>query len=181
VRDHRGKDIQIKKSAMKKLVFLSVAALSVVALSGQRASAWKQFKFGIGANIEGSSGGNSLLWGALKGQQPPAPGYGGGYPGVPPGPYGPGYGGGYPGVPAGPYGPGFGGFGAGVGGGMVGPLGFNIGNETAPPPMSLPRATQSNKVQPVNYSYGQDGYVDGGYYLPVGYDVYQPPFYWPGR
>jgi hypothetical protein len=154
---------------MKKLVFLSVAALSVVALSGQRACAWKQFKFGVGANIEGSAGGNNILWGVWKSQQPPAPGFGGGYPGG----------------PAAPYGPGFGGFGGGYGGGygrgMGGPLGFNMGTETAPPPMSLPGGTQSNKVQPVNYSYGQDGYVDGGYYLPVGYDVYQPPFYWPGR
>src|SRR6516225_2120080 len=91
VRDHWGVDFRTAKNAMKKLVFLSVAALSVVALSGQRACAWKQFKFGVGANIEGSAGGNNILWGVWKSQQPPAPGFGGGYPGGPAAPYGPGF------------------------------------------------------------------------------------------
>jgi hypothetical protein len=147
---------------MKKLVIMSVAALTILALTSQRASAWKQFKFGVGLNLEGSGGGNNLLWGLYKSQQPPAQGYGG-----------------YQGPQGSPYGPNFGGYGGGMGGGFgggFGGLGYNIGTETAPPPLALPGGPQSNKVQPVNYEFDPLG----GYGLPVGYEGYTPPSYWPG-
>src|SRR5262249_41779368 len=47
--------------------------------SHQQASAWTNFRFGIGLNVEWQSGGNSFLWGAICNGQPPGPqffGYG---------------------------------------------------------------------------------------------------------
>jgi hypothetical protein len=58
---------------MKKFLMLNVLALALVAVSSQPASAWCKFNFGIGANIGWTTGGNCLLWGAAKGQQPPPP------------------------------------------------------------------------------------------------------------
>src|SRR5262249_44722016 len=59
---------------MKKFLLTSVLALPFLAFAHQDASAWHQFKFGVGMNLEGSSGGNSFGWGLWKSQQPPAPG-----------------------------------------------------------------------------------------------------------
>jgi hypothetical protein len=62
---------------MKKILLASLLALPLLAVSQQRASAWCQFKFGVGLNLEGSSGGNCLAWGLWKSDQPPPPaGYG---------------------------------------------------------------------------------------------------------
>jgi hypothetical protein len=137
---------------MKKFLVLSVATVTLLALSGQRASAWKQIKFGVGLNLEGSSGGNNLLWGLAKGQQPPAQGFGGGYPGA------------FPAPMAAPYGVGLGG------------PGYQIGQETEP---LTPPQPASNKVQPVGYL--PYDYAPAEYYLPEEYANYLPPFYWPGR
>jgi hypothetical protein len=137
---------------MKKLLVLTVLALSVLALSGQQASAWSKFKFGVGANISWTCSGNSLLWGAY--QTSPLPG--GGDPYGYPGPIGygdPGYSGG----------PGYYGDNAAM------------NNQTGPAPaVQDPAAGQ--KIKPVdyqNYWYGQNGYQ------PVGY--YQAPSYWYGN
>jgi len=77
---------------MKKVTILCALAVTALALTCQDAFAWKQFKFGIGTNLEASGGGNSFGWGLWKSQQPPAPGYGG-FQGGYPGQAGPGYGG----------------------------------------------------------------------------------------
>src|SRR5437879_642869 len=79
----RGQPLLLETYPMKKILVLSVSALTVLAISGQNASAWSEFKFGVGLNLAYKGGGNNILWGAYKSQQPPAPGYPG-YPGVDP-------------------------------------------------------------------------------------------------
>jgi hypothetical protein len=168
-----GQGFWNKKSIMKKLLVLSVVAVTILALSGQRATAWKQFKFGVGLNLEGSGGGNNFLWGAYKSQQPPA--QGGGYPGAIPG----GYPGAIPGGMGGGYGPNFdGGFGPNFGAAAT--PGYDIGQETPPPPTPLPANPTPNRVQPVDY---QAGFYGQNLYRPVGYApaAYQLTPYWPGR
>jgi hypothetical protein len=67
---------------MKKVLVLSFLALGALAVSEQKASAWANFKFGIGANLSYTSGGNSFGWGLWT--NGPAPGCcapEGGYPG----------------------------------------------------------------------------------------------------
>lgn len=67
---------------MKKTLALGLAALALLACSQQKASAWSKFNFGIGANIGWEGGGNSVLWGVLKGG--PTPGmYDHGFGGAP--------------------------------------------------------------------------------------------------
>jgi hypothetical protein len=59
---------------MKKFFLMSAAALLALGLSQQQASAWANFKFGIGLNICYTSGNNCLLWGLVRnGQVPPFP------------------------------------------------------------------------------------------------------------
>jgi hypothetical protein len=61
---------------MKKLLAASVLALALVAGSQQPASAWCNFKFGVGLNMEFSSGNNNCFWGMFKsGQVPDGSGY----------------------------------------------------------------------------------------------------------
>jgi len=134
---------------MKKFLLTSVLALPFLAFAHQDASAWHQFKFGVGMNLEGSSGGNSFAWGLWKSQQPPAPG---GY-----GPGGPG-----------PYG----GFGGGYGGFMGGPVsafpgtGYDI--DAAPTPTTAePPAALPSGVKKAGYWYG---YQPTSYYSGYGYD-----------
>jgi hypothetical protein len=77
---------------MKKLFVASALALALTMASHQRASAWSEFKFGVGLNFGWVGGGNSVLWGAYRsaptpggqdlpshylGSVPAAPGYGG--------------------------------------------------------------------------------------------------------
>jgi hypothetical protein len=64
---------------MKKLLLLSVLGLPLLAVTPERASAFVNFKFGIGMNLEYTSGGNCCLWGLWK--NGPGPGYGYGPPG----------------------------------------------------------------------------------------------------
>jgi hypothetical protein len=56
---------------MKKLLAASALALALVAGIQQPASAWCHFKFGVGLNMEFSSGNNNLLWGLHKSGQVP--------------------------------------------------------------------------------------------------------------
>lgn len=81
---------------MKRLAF-GVAAVALVLASQQQASAWSKFNFGVGLNVGWQGGGNSVLWGVLKGR--PLPGDGG---------YGDGGGPGLGGAPGFGPGPGFG-------------------------------------------------------------------------
>jgi hypothetical protein len=145
---------------MKKVTILSALAVAALALTCQDAFAWKQFKFGVGMNLEGSAGGNNLLWGLYKSQQPPSPGYGG-FPGGYPGQAGPGFGG-------------FGGMGGFGGYGGVGGMGYSVGQELAPTPSALPPGTVPNRVQPVNYQ--PFPAAPTGYYLPGAFDSYLPPY-----
>jgi hypothetical protein len=167
---------------MKKIVALSVMALAVLALSGQKASAWSNIKFGVGLNLSYTGGGNNFLWGAYKSQQPPAQGYGAVPPPVP---------GGIPPAMPGAFGPGFGGYGPGFGGGFdggygaQGAAGYNLGQEAAAAPAAQ-GSTPPSKVEPVNYqtpSYNPNPYLQAGYGLPVGYQSNQAPApsYWYGR
>ncbi len=55
---------------MKKILALGLLAIAISAVSHQQASAWVNSRFGIGMNIDWSSGGNSLLWGAWRNAQP---------------------------------------------------------------------------------------------------------------
>lgn len=75
---------------MKKMLVASVVAVALVATVEQQASAWTKFSFGVGLNASYEGGGNSLLWGLIKGApspnqmvvdptlQPPINGYHGG-------------------------------------------------------------------------------------------------------
>jgi hypothetical protein len=152
---------------MKKFLLTSILALPFLALANQDASAWHQFKFGAGINLEGSGGGNSAFWGVWKSQQPPAPGGFGapgvGYPGATAGAGVGGYGVGYPGATAG----------AGVGGyGMGSPVnafpgtGYDIGADaplptpaTSEPPAPLPQGVKKAGYwygyEPATYYYGR--------------------------
>jgi hypothetical protein len=61
---------------MKKLLATSLLALTVLAGTEQSASAWCHFKFGIGLNMEFSSGNNCTAWGLFRnGQYPDGMGY----------------------------------------------------------------------------------------------------------
>jgi hypothetical protein len=126
---------------MKKFLLSSVLALPFLAFANQDASAWHQFKFGVGMNLEGSGGGNSLFWGAWKSQQPPAPG-------------------GYGAPFAGPVGHGFG---AGFGGPVdaFGGMGYDVGKESLPPTTAEPPAPLPSGVKKAGY---WDGYEPMGYY-----------------
>src|SRR5947209_14335244 len=57
---------------MKRLLAASLAALGLVLLSHQQASAYSKFRFGIGFNISWEGANNSFLCGLLKGG--PGPG-----------------------------------------------------------------------------------------------------------
>ena len=56
---------------MKKLLAIGVIALTIIVLSTPTASAWINFKAGIGANLSFQGGGNNFAWGLWRGGQPP--------------------------------------------------------------------------------------------------------------
>src|SRR5947207_1787016 len=62
---------RLERGNMKKLIAASVLALLVLASSQQSASAWCNFKFGVGLNFEYSGGNNCLLWGLHRSGQVP--------------------------------------------------------------------------------------------------------------
>src|SRR5262245_12651976 len=74
---------------MKKLFVASALALALTMASQQKASAWSEFKFGIGLNFGWCGGGNRILWGAYHsapypGGQDLGPWLPGLFPGYPP-------------------------------------------------------------------------------------------------
>ncbi len=134
---------------MKKFLLTSVLALPFLAFAHQDASAWHQFKFGVGMNLEGSGGGNSLGWGLWKSQQPPAPG------GFAPGGFGPG---------------GFGGYGPGFMGSPVNAFpgtGYDIDAGPLAPSTAEPPAALPSGVKKAGYWYG---YQPISSYPVYGYD-----------
>jgi hypothetical protein len=58
---------------MKKIALAGLIAISMIAVSQQHASAWVNSRFGVGLNWSWQGGGNNILWGAVKGGQPPGP------------------------------------------------------------------------------------------------------------
>lgn len=159
---------------MKKIILSGVLALGLALVSGQQAQAWVNFKVGIGANLQWQSGGNSLLWGMFRGQQP------GGF-------------GGYDGN-CGPGGCGLG-HGFGLGHGHEYPF-FGAAPTTAPvlaAPSAPPAATTPavTNTQPTYWyggynpyhltSYGANPYYGSSYYYPSYQGYYYAPSYWYGR
>ncbi|MFO0967647.1 MAG: hypothetical protein U0793_18965 [Gemmataceae bacterium] len=63
---------------MKKVFLLGAIALTLTLAQTRQASAWCNFKFGVGLNLQWQSGDNSCLWGLHR--SGPWPGSGGGYP-----------------------------------------------------------------------------------------------------
>lgn len=51
---------------MKRIATLSIFALALVALTEQKAQAWKKWGFNMGLSVNGESGDNSCLWGAFR-------------------------------------------------------------------------------------------------------------------
>src|SRR5262245_61790462 len=58
---------------MKKMIAMGLAAMALLAVAQQQASAWSKCKFAIGMKFGFEGGGNSILWGMFKGAQ--VPGY----------------------------------------------------------------------------------------------------------
>jgi hypothetical protein len=150
---------------MKKILPISLLALCCAMVVEERASAWVNSRFGIGANWSWQSGGNNLLWGLFRDGQPcgpdfycqsvpvyPRPGCNGcGYPGAP-GFGGPGFGApGFPGAPVPPGAPAPVSTGAGV---------FDAPNHAIQAPTA---PAPAGGAQPVSF-YHQSGY---GYYYPI--------------
>src|SRR5262245_35413722 len=52
-----------EKRTMKKFLTAGLVASALMLASHQQVSAWTNFRFGIGLNVEWQSGGNSFLWG----------------------------------------------------------------------------------------------------------------------
>jgi hypothetical protein len=64
---------------MHRMIIASLAALGLVVVSQDQASAYSKFTFGVGMNLGMEGGGNSVLWGAYKGSPAPGMGFQGGY------------------------------------------------------------------------------------------------------
>jgi hypothetical protein len=62
---------------MRTFLTAGLLGLVVLGLSAPQASAWTNFKFGIGFNFGRQSGGNNFLWGLYRNGQTPGPEYGG--------------------------------------------------------------------------------------------------------
>ncbi len=58
---------------MKKFLASGLVAICVIAVAQQQASAWVNYRFGVGLNWDYQSGGNSWCWGAWRNGQPPGP------------------------------------------------------------------------------------------------------------
>jgi hypothetical protein len=69
---------------VKHILIAGLLAIGAIAVSQQPASAWVNSRFSIGLNYENQSANNSILWGAWRNGQIPAPEMGGGHYGHPP-------------------------------------------------------------------------------------------------
>jgi len=159
---------------VKKIVAFGLAALALVMMSQQQASAYKKLNFGVGLNLGWEGANNSVLWGVLKGG--PGPGMDGGY----------GYGGDHGFVPGdqsfapvpqafGPGGFGPGGFDPSYASPMA-PTMPPSPELATPPARRMPQAPGS--AQPVGYFPYADPAL--GYYPPTyayGYPMYYYPAY----
>jgi hypothetical protein len=58
---------------MKRIALAGLAAICLIAVSQQQASAWVNNRFSIGLTWHRQSGGNNLGWGAWRNGQPPGP------------------------------------------------------------------------------------------------------------
>ncbi len=56
---------------MKRILCLALAACCLTLSLNRPAQAWCKFNFGIGMNIGFEGGGNSVLWGLLRGANTP--------------------------------------------------------------------------------------------------------------
>jgi hypothetical protein len=172
---------------MKRFVTMCALAAALLGTTGQKASAWSKFNFGIGMNLGWEAANTNCFWGAYK--SGPAPyengAYGGGFGGG----YGAGcgYGGGFPGGFNGGYNGGYNGFG---GHGDLAPM---PGNGVAPGVAPVPAPVPTPAPAPVDPKSGVDAtphaYAPYGYsniqpvsaYMPATYFYPAPNYYWPGR
>jgi hypothetical protein len=67
---------------MKKMLLTALLGLGCMLGTVSNASAWSKWSWGIGMSGAYEGGGNTVLWGLLKGSQIPCPGYADG--GAPP-------------------------------------------------------------------------------------------------
>jgi len=155
---------------MKRILVASLAALSLVLLSHQQASAYSKFKFGIGFNISWEGANNSFLCGLLKGGPGPGCCASDPYAGCVDG-------GGSPYCCGGgsPYSHG------------IGPDGFGAQPIAPPPPPAVPGGAPA-VAQPVGYfnypqqaGYGYYQQPSYGTYQQPDYSSYQVPSYWYGK
>jgi hypothetical protein len=161
---------------MLRMLSAAIAALCVALVTGQEASAWCKFNFGVGMNVGYEGGGNSILWGAFSGGPPPGAGYDGFGPAYGGGHH-QGYAGGYPmGYAAGKIDPQMGGYPLPVG--ALAP----VTTSPRPMPQVMPRASDT---QPVGYStYPQYDYNYPQYdynYPQYDYNYYSPWPLWYGQ
>jgi len=188
---------------MKRLFCMALGACCLTLALQRPAQAWSKFNFGVGFNLGWEGGGNSVLWGVLKGQNTPGAmdgayghgGHGRGYGQAPPMPP-PSYAGGFdPGMmygDAAQVGLRAGGFGMGMSPemGMAPGMGMPYpmqGNPMVPPGMQampvqpMPNVQPMPKMpradaQPVGYfTYPQQ---DNSYFYPLYYGGY--PMFYPG-
>ncbi len=64
---------------MTKILTTGLAVLALTLAVQQPAHAWSKFNFGIGMNIGFEGGGNSVLWGLLRGDNTPPGHFPGGF------------------------------------------------------------------------------------------------------
>lgn len=160
---------------MNKILPIGLLALCCGVVAEERASAWINSRFGIGANWSWQSGGNNLLWGLFRDGQPCGPDFYNVHVPVYPrcgcnGPGGPGFGG--PGFGGPGFAPGFPGGAPGFQPpvappvpGAPGPVSTGAGVFDAPNhAIQSPAApAPTSGAQPVSF-YHQAGY---GYYYPI--------------
>jgi hypothetical protein len=68
---------------MKRILCATMVAFGLLLTSSQQASAWSKFNFGVGLNVGWEGGGNSILWGVMKGGPSPGQMSDGAYPSYP--------------------------------------------------------------------------------------------------
>jgi hypothetical protein len=160
---------RVRNLPVKKIVAFGLAALALMMMTQQQASAWKKCTFGVGLNLGWEGANNSVLWGVLKGG--PGPGMDGGYGG-----FGdPGFGYGAHGFASGPQPFGPGGFEPSYASPMNSAMPPSPELAT-PPARRMPQAPGS--AQPVGYFPYADPAL--GYYPPTyayGYPMYYYPAY----